>query len=203
MTKPFVYLASKSPRRRELLTQAGVAHEVLASQAAGGVDLVDETPHPGEIPASYVQRVAREKAAAGHQQVARQALPPHPVLAADTTVAVEGRILGKPESAAAARAMLRDLSGRTHQVYTAVAVAWNGRMDVALSESNVRMRKLSEAEIAHYVGTGEPLDKAGGYGVQGRAAIFIERIEGSYSGVMGLPLFETAKLLSGAGLVLL
>lgn len=203
MTKPFVYLASKSPRRRELLTQAGVAHEVLASQTAGGADLVDETPHPGEIPASYVQRVAREKAAAGHQQVARQALPPHPVLAADTTVAVEGRILGKPESAAAARAMLRDLSGRTHQVYTAVAVAWNGRMDVALSESNVRMRKLSEAEIAHYVGTGEPLDKAGGYGVQGRAAIFIERIEGSYSGVMGLPLFETAKLLSGAGLVLL
>ena len=203
MTRPFVYLASKSPRRRELLTQAGVAHEVLAPDAAGGAAEVDETPHPGETPASYVQRVAQEKAAAGRDHVAMQSLPPHPVLAADTTVAVEGRILGKPESTAAARDMLRDLSGRTHQVYTAVAVAWNGRMDVALSESNVRMRMLSEAEIAQYVGTGEPLDKAGGYGVQGRAAIFIERVEGSYSGVMGLPLYETAILLSGAGLVLL
>ncbi len=203
MTRPFVYLASKSPRRRELLTQAGVAHEVLAPDVAGGGAEVDETPNPGENPASYVQRVAREKAAAGREQMARQTLPPHPVLAADTTVAVEGRILGKPESAAAARDMLRDLSGRTHQVYTAVALAWDGRMDVALSASNVRMRKLSDAEIAHYVGTGEPLDKAGGYGVQGRAAIFIERIEGSYSGVMGLPLYETAILLSGAGLVLL
>lgn len=203
MTRPFVYLASKSPRRRELLAQAGVAHDVIGLGPEDGAAEVDETPHSGEDPASYVRRVALAKAVAGREQVARRSLPPHPVLAADTTVAVDGRIVGKPESAGAACAMLRGLSGRTHQVYTAVAVAWNGALDVALSESNVRMRKLSEAEIAQYVGTGEPLDKAGGYGVQGRAAIFIERIEGSYSGVMGLPLFETANLLSGAGLVLL
>ena len=118
-------------------------------------------------------------------------------------MALGSRILGKPPSAAAAERMLRALSGRTHQVYTAVALAWNSRIDMALSESNVTMRKLSAAEIAHYVSTGEPLDKAGAYAVQGRAAIFIERIEGSYSGVMGLPLFETANLLSEAGLALL
>jgi septum formation protein len=116
---------------------------------------------------------------------------------------VDGRILGKPVSAGAARDMLRALSGRTHQVYTAVAMAWDDKIEMALSESNVAMRKLSEQEIVHYASTGEPMDKAGGYAVQGHAAIFIERIEGSYSGVMGLPLFETAILLAGAGLVLL
>ena len=197
MTVPFVYLASKSPRRRELLLQCGVAHQTLASNA------VDETPHPNELPSTYVQRVARAKAAAGWTALRSANLPAHPVLAADTTVAVGAEILGKPDSAGAAVAMLNLLSGRTHQVFTAVAVAWNDRIESALSESKVTMRALTKEEIAHYVGLEEPMDKAGGYAVQGRAAIFIERIEGSYSGVMGLPLFETAKLLSGAGLVLI
>jgi septum formation protein len=199
MAAPFVYLASKSPRRRQLLYQVGMSHEVLAPGAAGEVD---ETPHPGELPAGYVRRIARAKAEAGWDRVSRERLPIAPVLAADTTVAVGGRILGKPETAGAAADMLRALSGRMHQVYTAVAIAWNNRIELALSESNVTMRELSEAEIARYVRTDEPMDKAGAYAVQGRAAIFIERIEGSYSGVMGLPLFETANLLSGAGLVL-
>lgn len=203
MAIPFVYLASRSPRRRELLAQAGVAHEVFAADAADAASEVDETPAPGEAPAAYVRRVARTKAAAGWDRLCTDRLPLHPLLAADTTVAVDGRILGKPPSAGAARDMLRALSGHTHQVYTAVAVAWNNRIELALSESNVTMRVLSETEIARYVGTREPLDKAGAYAVQGRAALFIERIEGSYSGVMGLPLFETANLLSGAGLVLL
>ena len=202
MATPFVYLASQSPRRRELLTQVGVAHEILAPDAAGEAGEVDETLHPGEAPAEYVRRIARAKAAAGWDRICRERLPAHPVLAADTTVAVDGRILGKPASAAAAGDMLRALSGCTHQVYTAVAMAWHNRIELALSESNVTMRVLSEEEIAHYAGTEEPMDKAGAYAVQGRAAIFIERIEGSYSGVMGLPLFETANLLSGAGLVL-
>lgn len=197
MTVPFVYLASKSPRRRELLLQCGVAHQTLAPNA------VDETPHPNELPSTYVQRVARAKAAAGWTALRSANLPAHPVLAADTTVAVGAEILGKPDSAGAAVAMLNLLSGRTHQVFTAVAVAWNDRIELALSESKVTMRALTNEEIAHYVGLEEPMDKAGGYAVQGRAAIFIERIEGSYSGVMGLPLFETAKLLSGAGLVLI
>ncbi len=203
MASAFVYLASKSPRRRELLAQVGVAHEVLDPAGAGGAGEVDETPHPGEAPPEYVRRVAEAKAAAGWERVCRERLPRHPLLAADTTVAVDGNILGKPDDAAAAADMLRTLSGRAHQVYTAVAVAWNDRIEIALSKSNVTMRKLSEGEIAQYIETGEPMDKAGAYGVQGRAAIFIQRIEGSYSGVMGLPLFETATLLSGTGLVLL
>ena len=200
MTVPFVYLASKSPRRRELLLQCGVAHQTLAPNA---VDAVDETPHPNELPSTYVQRVARAKAAAGWTALRSANLPAHPLLAADTTVAIGEEILGKPESHGEAATMLKLLSGRTHQVFTAVAVAWNDRIELALSESKVTMRALTNEEIAHYVGLEEPMDKAGGYAVQGRAAIFIERIEGSYSGVMGLPLFETAKLLSGTGLVLL
>ena len=202
MAKPFIYLASKSPRRRALLTQVGIAHAILALDEAGQAREVDETPHPGEAPAEYVRRVAHAKAAAGWDKVREQRLPVHPVLAADTTVAVGSGILGKPPSAGEAAQMLKALSGRTHQVYTAVAMAWNNRIEMALSESNVTMRSLSDEEIARYVSTGEPMDKAGAYAVQGYAAIFIERIEGSYSGVMGLPLFETANLLSGAGLVL-
>jgi septum formation protein len=202
MAAPFVYLASKSPRRRALLTQIGVAHEILVLGAAGEAGEVDETPQPGETPAAYVQRVARTKAAAGWNRVCKERLPVYPLLSADTTVAVDGCILGKPASAGAAAGMLLALSGRTHQVFTAVAMAWDSGIEIALSESNVSMRALSEAEIARYVSTGEPADKAGAYAVQGRAAIFIERIEGSYSGVMGLPLFETATLLSGAGLML-
>ena len=203
MPSAFVYLASKSPRRRELLAQVGLAHEVLDPAGEGSAGEVDETPHPGEARPEYVRRVAQAKAAAGWDRVCRERLPRHPLLAADTTVAVDGSILGKPDDAAAAAGMLRTLSGRAHQVYTAVAVAWNDRIEIALSKSNVTMRELSDGEIAQYVKTGEPMDKAGAYGVQGRAAIFIQRIEGSYSGVMGLPLFETATLLSGTGLVLL
>lgn len=202
MATPFVYLASKSPRRRELLAQIGVAHRVLALDEGAGTGEVDETPQPAEAPAAYVARIALTKAEAGRERIARERLPAQPLLAADTTVALDGRILGKPESAADAAAMLRTLSGRTHQVHTAVAAVRDGDIELAVSTSNVTMRKLSEHEIAQYVGTGEPMDKAGAYAIQGRAAIFIERIEGSYSGVMGLPLYETAKLLSGTGLVL-
>ena len=200
MAPTHVYLASKSPRRRELLCQVGLADQTIALNAA---DEVDETPHPGEAPPAYVRRIARNKAAAGWERVCSERLTAYPLLAADTTVSVDGHILGKPPTAAAAAEMLRALSGRTHQVYTAVAVAWDNHIETALSESNVTMRALSEAEVARYVSTGEPMDKAGAYAVQGRAAVFIERIEGSYSGVMGLPLFETANLLFGAGLVLL
>ena len=198
MAAPFVYLASQSPRRRELLTQCGVAHEVIIAAEA-----VDETVKATESPAAYVRRVARAKAASGWQALRSGNRRVHPLVAADTTVAISGRILGKPESPAAAAAMLALLAGSTHQVLTAVAVAWKDGIELALSESSVTMRALTDEEIVHYVGSGESMDKAGGYAVQGRAAIFIERIEGSYSGVMGLPLFETAKLLSGAGLVLL
>ena len=203
MAIPFVYLASKSPRRRALLAQIGVTHEVLSLAGGDALDAVDEMPHSGEPPADYVQRIARTKAAAGRRRLREQRLPDHPLLAADTTVAVDERILGKPDSAAAAEAMLEALSGRTHAVYTAVAVAAAERIDMLLSRSLVTMRTLSSAEIGSYVASNESMDKAGAYAVQGRAAIFIERIEGSYSGVMGLPLFETANLLSRAGLVLL
>lgn len=202
MAAPFVYLASKSPRRRALLTQIGVEHEILVLGGAGEAGAVDETPQSGEAPPAYVRRVARTKAQAGWNRVCDERLPAHPLLSADTTVAVDGRILGKPASAGAAADMLVALSGRTHQVFTAVAMAWGSTIEIALSESHVSMRTLSETEIARYVSTGEPTGKAGAYAIQGRAAIFIERIEGSYSGVMGLPLFETATLLSGAGLVL-
>ena len=203
MSKPFVYLASKSPRRQELLTQIGVAFEVfLPDGNADSADSVDEAHHPGEVPADYVARLARSKAEIGERALIAQHMPPHPLLAADTTVAIAATIYGKPDSPADAVRILRALSGRTHAVYTAVALAWNGNIDIALSRSNVTMRALRPSEIDRYVETGEPMDKAGAYAVQGRAAVFIERIEGSYSGVMGLPLFETADLLARAGLVL-
>ena len=202
MAKPFIYLASLSPRREELLTQIGVGYQVFVQIPEDGADAVDETPHGGERPDDYVTRIARAKAEAGWRALREQGLPVYPLLAADTTVAVDGRILGKPESSQAAAAMLRSLSGRTHRVYTAVALAWQDRIESALSESSVTMRPFTGDEIDRYVGTLEPMGKAGAYAIQGRAAVFIERIEGSYSGVMGLPLYETAKLLQDAGLVL-
>ena len=202
MTTRFVFLASKSPRRSELLRQIGVAHESIAADAGRGMAEVDETPQPGEAPDAYVLRLARGKAKAGWDHLSVERSPPHPVIAADTTVAVDGRILGKPGSDVEARAMLSALSGRTHQVFTAVAVASTSGIGVALSVSSVTMREISNDEVGRYVALGESGDKAGAYAIQGHAAMFIERIEGSYSGVMGLPLFETANLLTAAGLTL-
>jgi septum formation protein len=202
VAKPFIYLASLSPRREELLTQIGVGYQVFVQIPEDGAEAVDETPLPDEPPADYVSRIARAKADAAWRALREQGLPAYPLLAADTTVTIDARILGKPDSAQDASAMLRALSGRTHRVYTAVALAWHDKIEIALSESRVTMRRLADDEVERYVGTLEPMGKAGAYAIQGRAAVFIERIEGSYSGVMGLPLFETANLLQDAGLVL-
>jgi septum formation protein len=190
------YLASRSPRRRELLAQAGF---VYAELPAGAAD-VDESPRTGEAPVDYVLRIAREKAAAGWRAVAGGGFGPRPVLTADTTVVLDREIIAKPDDAAHAQAMLRRLSGRVHEVLTAVALAHAAGVATRLSASTVEFRGLTAAEIERYVATGEPLDKAGGYAVQGRAAIFIKAINGSYSGIMGLPLFETADLLGTLGI---
>jgi len=183
-----IYLASQSPRRRELLDQLGVAHEVLLPQ-------VDETPLPREAARAYVLRVAAAKAEAGGALAAARGLPPRPVLAADTCVVLGRRLLGKPADAAAAARMLALLSGRRHRVLTGVALACGARLYTALSESSVAFAELDPAAIAAYVASGEPLDKAGAYAIQGRAAAFVSRLCGSHSGVMGLPLYETARLL--------
>jgi septum formation protein len=192
-----IYLASRSPRRRELLKQIGVPFEVLLlrADARRGPD-VDENPLPDESPGAYVLRVARAKASAASRHVLQRGLPQKPVLAADTTVVFDERILGKPEDAAEAARMLRALSGREHQVLTAVAVALRDKIETQISVSSVWFRELSDAEIRRYVATGEPLDKAGAYAIQGKAAAFVTRMAGSYSGIMGLPLAETAELLS-------
>lgn len=189
-----IYLASRSPRRRELLGRLGVAFEDLLTQELHGDD-VDETPHRGEAPRDYVVRVAREKAAFAWQQVSRHALPRSPVLAADTSVVLDGEILGKPHDAAHARQLLARLSSHMHEVHTAAAVAFEYRLETALSVSTVEFRELEPLEIDRYVAGGEPLDKAGAYAIQGEAAAFVRRLNGSYSGIMGLPLIETAHLL--------
>lgn len=189
-----LYLASQSPRRRELLTQVGVAHQVIQ------VD-IDESRRPGEHADVYVQRLAREKAAAGSRRVVAGGLPALPVLGADTAVVLDEAILGKPRDAADGRAILERLSGRAHDVLTGVALCGTQGEQVAMSRTRVWFRALSATEIDDYWASGEPCDKAGAYGIQGRAAIFIERIEGSYSGVVGLPLFETAGLLRQYGIV--
>jgi septum formation protein len=195
-TVPRIYLASRSPRRRELLKQIGVGFEVLLFREHGlrGRDM-DETPRPDELPDAYVTRVAKSKADAGWQRVVQRGLPRHPVLAADTTVCLRNDIFGKPANRAEAIAMLRALSGREHRVLTAVVLWFDATVDAILNENVVRFRDLNDAEIAQYVDTGEPFDKAGGYAIQGRAAAFIPEILGSYTGVMGLPLYETASLL--------
>lgn len=185
---PLVCLASVSPRRRELLTQIGVAHLVSAAD-------IDEAVHPGERPAQYVVRMACDKA-----RVVRARGAALPVLAADTTVVIDDLILAKPRDRAEGIAMLAQLSGRTHQVLTAVALATPAGIDSRLSSSTVRMRVVTAAESAAYWESGEPHDKAGGYAIQGRGALFIEDLNGSYSGVMGLPLYETGELLAAAGL---
>ena len=189
-----IYLASRSPRRRELLRQLGIGFDELLAHEQHGAD-VDETPLAGELPAAYVMRLARAKAALGWHQVATRGLAPRPVLAADTTVALEGEIFGKPDDAAHARTLLARLSGKTHDVLTAVAVTRHDRTETALSASTVEFRALDAAEIAAYVATGEPLDKAGAYAIQGQAAVFVRVLSGSYSGIMGLPLMATAELL--------
>jgi septum formation protein len=185
--QPVVCLASVSPRRRELLSQIGVPHTVV------GAD-IDETAQSGESPREYVVRMARQKALTVRERGERL-----PVLAADTTVVLDDVIYGKPRDRADGIAMLGRLSARTHEVLTAVAVADARGVDLRLSVSAVRFRGLTPEECAAYWDTGEPRDKAGGYAVQGAAAVFIESLSGSYSGVMGLPLFETAELLRAAG----
>lgn len=198
-----IYLASRSPRRRELLRQIGVAFEVILLREAGQrrVD-VDETPRAGEIPHDYVLRVCREKALAATAMVKARRLAAHAVLSADTSVVCDDLILGKPADAADAARMLSLLAGRSHHVLTAVAVARGDTVDTRLSVSTVWFRALDDAEIRRYVALGESADKAGGYAVQGRAAAFITRIDGSYSGIMGLPLAETAGLLRSHGIVI-
>ena len=199
--KPTIYLASRSPRRRELLKQIGVPFQLFQLREEPGRDPdVDETPAKDESPSAYVVRIARTKAETAAHYMQRRALSQRwPVLAADTTVVCGGRIIGKPENADEAARMLKDLAGKQHEVVTAIALAFNDRVETAISESKVWLRDLSADEIRRYVATGESLDKAGGYAIQGRAASFITRIEGSYSGVVGLPLAETAALLAKAG----
>lgn len=196
-----IYLASRSPRRQELLKQIGVDFEVLSlREALPRTPDVDETPLPDEAPMDYTSRIARVKAEVGWRRMGERGLSQRPVLGADTAVALQGRILGKPENPGHAKEMLRMLSAHTHQVVTAIAVTAQAGTRVCISRSNVRFRNLSEREISGYVSCGEGHDKAGGYAIQGLAAIFISELAGSYSGVVGLPLFETAQLLEEAGI---
>lgn len=198
----FIYLASQSPRRSQLLQQLGVRHELLLPNAQGDVPEDAEAIEvvlQGEAPRDYVQRVTGLKLDAAVARWARRGLPAAPVLASDTTVALGAEILGKPEDAAQAHAMLHKLSGQTHEVLTAVALQNGVQRLQALSVSKVRFMAMSDAQITAYVASGEPFGKAGAYGVQGLAAAMIEYIEGSYSGIMGLPVFETAQLLRQIG----
>jgi septum formation protein len=199
-----IYLASKSPRRRELLRQVGVEFELLSlrTDPMRGAD-VSEDERPGEAPLDYVARVAREKGAFAWNVLHLRRMPLRPVLSADTTVTLDGEILGKPANAIEAAAMLQRLSGRTHQVLTSVALHHIDLTEQVTQVSNVRFATLSEAAIKAYCATSEPYDKAGAYGIQGLAALFIEHIEGSHSGIMGLPVFETAQLLKKAGVAVL
>ena len=187
---PQIYLASQSPRRRELLEQIGIYPKVVTAD-------IDEQPHPNEAPAEYVIRLALEKAGAVHAMLSEGEMLP--VLAADTSVVVDNKILGKPQNYDDALAMMQQLSDRTHKVLTGVALVDNKKISSRLSVSNVTFRPVNEKEAQAYWDSGEPQDKAGGYAIQGLGAMFISRLEGSYSGVMGLPLFETADLLQLAG----
>ena len=191
-----IYLASRSARRRELLSQIGVRFHMLMFRDKPETDPdLDETVLAGETPALYVERVARAKAHAGWRRLEQRNLPRAAVLAADTTVALDGRILGKPADRRDAAVMLAALSGRRHEVLSAVALKYESQMECALSVSEVEFKVLSAEEIRQYVVTGECDDKAGAYAIQGRAAQFVARLNGSFSGVMGLPLYETAQLL--------
>ncbi len=189
-----IYLASRSPRRRELLHQIGVDFETLIGEVE-----VDETPLAGEAPAAYVERVTRAKAAQGLQIIHERRLVAHPVLSADTTLEFNGEIIGKPVDAADAHAILQRLSGQVHRVITGVAVCDEQRCAYVQSISEVRFRAIDDEEIRHYVLSGEPMDKAGAYGIQGRAGLFVAHIAGSYTGIMGLPVCETGELLKAFG----
>ncbi len=200
MSAPAIYLASKSPRREELLRQLGVEFTSLRLRESTGRDRdVLEGARDAEPALHYVERIARTKATVGRQRMVQRGLPLRPVLGADTEVVLDDAIFGKPTDDADAIRMLALLSGRTHHVLTAVALAWNESTVAEISTSAVTFRTIDRDEIARYVATGEPVDKAGAYAVQGRAAAFVRRIEGSHSGIMGLPLFETASALAGIG----
>ena len=188
-----IYLASASPRRREILVSLGFQPVLLAAE-------IDETALPGEAVADYVARMARQKNAAARQLVAQRGLAlAQPLLSADTAVALDNAILGKPRDAAHARELLESLSGREHQVWTAVCVSLGGQTLEAAQRSDVRFKELSAQEIAAYITNGEPLDKAGAYGIQGIGGVFVAHLSGSFSGVMGLPVFETVRLLRQLG----
>jgi len=195
-----IYLASRSPRRRELLAHIGVSfHLLIFRTQPDAAAEVNEDPAPGEPPGDYVLRVAQAKALSGWSRMLQRRLPRAPVLAADTTVAMDGRIFGKPADRREAAEILAALSGKRHQVLTAVALKYEERLETALSASEVRFRELSPQEIREYVATGECDDKAGAYAIQGRAAVFVSEIIGSHSGIVGLPLYETAQLLERLG----
>ncbi len=194
MSAPFIYLASQSPRRRQLLEQLGVAYELLLPDAGEDAEAL-EAVRPGEAPLAYVRRVTGLKLDAALARLKRRGLPPAPVLCSDTTVALGRVIYGKPVDAADAKRMLGELAGHTHRVLTAVAVGTQRRREAAVSESKLSFEPLTRAQIAAYVATGEPLGKAGAYAIQGRAAMHVTHISGSYSGIMGLPMHETAALL--------
>ncbi|NOL50156.1 Maf family protein [Pelistega europaea] len=193
MNIPAIYLASASPRRHELLNQIGVEHEILRVPAPPGED---EPQLAGETAADYVQRTALEKALRAQTYVQQQEMLVRPILSADTCVILNGKVLGKPTDPMDASRILSQLSGHTHEVHTAVVLAHRELLLKAVSITHVTMRKITMKEIAMYVESGEAEGKAGAYGIQGLAAIFIEKIEGSYSGVMGLPLYETWNLLT-------
>lgn len=194
----YIYLASQSPRRSQLLEQLGVRHDLLLPGAGEDAESI-ETVLPGEAPARYVRRVTGLKLDAAMRRLASRGLPAAPVLCSDTTVALGRTIYGKPADARDAARMLRELSGTTHRVLTALAVQYRRKRLEALSESRVTFAVLTPAQIRRYVESGEPLGKAGAYAVQGRAAAFISHLSGSYTGVMGLPMHETARLLRAFG----
>jgi len=204
MSAPLLYLASRSPRRQALLRQLDLEFETLLLREAVGRprDVVEEA-QDAEPPLHYVERIARTKAQVGWQRMQDRKLAERPVLGADTEVVLDGEVFGKPRDAEDAIRMIRRLSGRTHQVLTAVAVRFRETTEVDVSVSKVTLRRLAVAEIERYVATREPLDKAGAYAVQGRAAAFVARIEGSYTGIVGLPLYETAGLLTRVGVTVL
>jgi len=194
----FIYLASQSPRRRQLLEQLGVRHELLLPDADEDTEAL-ELVLPNEPPAAYVKRVTQLKLDAALRRLKRRGLPAAPILCSDTTVALGRKIYGKPTDPADATRMLTELSSKTHRVLTAVAVATARKREQALSESRVTFAALTPEQIQAYVDSGEPVGKAGAYAVQGRAAAFISHLSGSYSGIMGLPMFETAQLLRLSG----
>lgn len=200
ISQPRIYLCSQSPRRRELLKQIGIHFELLLLRTdPDRHEGVDETPHAGEDPSAYVQRVCEAKARAGWHALIERQHPPFPVLAADTTVTINGEILGKPRDRDDATRMLRLLSGRSHQVLTAIAMAYDQRLEMRLSTTTVTFAEIGEERLHRYVLSNEPHDKAGAYGIQGHAGSFVKHLDGSYTGVMGLPLAETVELLQRFG----